>query len=268
MRIYIETDLEGPSGVWKGSQVRPDSPGDYEYGKGCLVRDVNEVVHAAFENGATEVVVRDGHGPGGLNWDQVDPRAAVERSGPTPHWFPSLNETFDCVFLIGAHAMAGTTKAFLEHTQSSRNWFDFKINGQSQGEVGQFNAYAGRYGVPLALVTGDRAVCEEMNKLFPQVVTAEVKYALYRRQCCCHPIEYCKKLLRDKTAEAMEKARSGKLQPWVLEKPVQLELTVQRVELADELPPEYRVGARTFKKTVEDQRLVMTILGPRRWPTD
>jgi D-amino peptidase len=268
MKIYIETDLEGPSGLWKGSQAHSNSGPDYEYGKRCLVRDVNEVVAAAFENGAREVVVRDGHGPGGLNWDQVDPRAGVERSGPTPHWFPSLNETFDCVFLVGAHAMAGTTKAFLEHTQSSRTWFDFKINGQSQGEVGQFAAYAGGYGVPLGLVTGDRAVCQEMSELFPQVVTAEVKYALYRKQCCCHPIEYCKKLLREKTAEAMARARSGKLKPWVLEPPVQLELIVQRVEIADDMPPEYRVAARTFKKTVEDQRLVMTLLGPTRWPTN
>jgi D-aminopeptidase len=30
---------------------------------------------------------------------------------------------------IGLHAMAGTQNAFLEHTQSSKQWFDYQING-------------------------------------------------------------------------------------------------------------------------------------------
>lgn len=266
MRIYIETDLEGPSGLWKASQVESGSGADYDYGRRCLTRDVNDVLAAAFENGATEIVVRDGHGSGGLNWDQVDPRAAIERTGPLPHVFPSLSDQFDCVFFIGGHAMAGTAGAFLEHTQSSREWFDFKINGVSQGEVGQFNSYAGHYGVPLAMVSGDRACCQEINRLFGDTLTAEVKYALYRKQCCCHPAKYCGKLLREKTSEAMAKVRAGKIAPCVLEKPVNLELTVQRVELADDMPQQYRTGPRTFSKQVSDQRLVITIKGPTDWP--
>ena len=266
MKIYIETDLEGPSGVWKASQVRPDAGKDYEYGKSCLLRDVNEVVDAAFEAGAKEIVVRDGHGPGALDWDKVDPRVSLERRGLTPRWFPSLDESCDCVLMIGAHAMAGTPGAFLEHTQSSRDWFDFKINGTSQGEVGQLAAYAGHYQVPLEMVTGDRAVCEEMHRLFPGTVAAEVKTATYRKHCTCHPIDYCRKLLRQKTGEALDAVRAGKIEPWVLDLPVGLELTLQRVELADDMPQQYRVGPRVFRKEVADQRLVMTVRGPGRWP--
>ena len=266
MKIYIETDLEGASGVWKAEQVQSASGGEYEYAKRCLVRDVNEVVEAAFANGATEIIVRDGHGPGALNWDQVDGRVSIERRGSLPVVFPSLDETCDCVFMIGEHAMAGTPRAFLEHTQSSREWFDFKINGQSQGEVGQFAAYAGYYGVPLALVTGDRALCEEVQRLLPDVVTAEVKKAGFRDQCTCRPVEQVGKLLRKKTGEAMQKVRDGKLQPCVLDKPIELELVYQRVETADRGPQELRVGPRTLRKRVEDQRLVITILGPGSWP--
>jgi len=265
VKIYIETDLEGASGVWKAEQVRPASGGEYEYGKRCLVRDVNEVVDAAFANGATEIIVRDGHGPGALNWDQVDGRVSIERRGSLPMVFPSLDETCDCVFMIGAHAMAGTAAAFLEHTQNSREWYDFKLNGQSQGEVGQFAAYAGHYGVPLALVTGDRALCAEIGRLFPDAVTAEVKKAAFRDQCTCYPAETVRKLLRERTAQAMQKVREGKLKPWVLDKPVELELVYQRVETADRGPQELRVGPRTFRKRVQDQRLVVTILGPTSW---
>jgi len=266
MKIYIETDLEGASGVWKATQVSPSAGAEYEYGKRCLVRDVNEVADAAFENGAKEVIVRDGHGPGALNWDKVDPRVSLERRGLVPLWFPHLDESCDCVFTLGCHAMAGTARAFLEHTQSSRDWFEFQINGTAQGEVGQFASYAGHYGVPLALVTGDRAVCEEMTRLFPQAVTAEMKSATYRKHCTCHPIDHCKKLLRQRTAEAMGKVRDGKIDPWVLPKPIDLALTVQRVELADDMPQKYRVGPRLFRKKVDDQRLVMTMTGPSSWP--
>lgn len=266
MKIYIETDLEGASGVWKAEQVQPTSGQQYDYGKRCLARDVNVVVDAAFDNGAAEVIVRDGHGPGALNWDQIDARASIERRGPLPWVFPSLNDKCDCVFTLGCHAMAGTPRAFLEHTQSSREWFDFKINDQPQGEVGQLASYAGHYGVPLALVSGDRAVCSEISRLFPDAVTAEVKSALWRGQCTCHPAEYCDKLLRDKTAEAIAKVRAGQISHWVLDTPVQLELVVQRVELADRMAQRYRVGPRTFRKRVQDQRLVVTIDGPESWP--
>jgi len=266
MKIYIETDLEGSSGVWKGEQVQPANTGDYAYGKRCLVHDVNTVVDSAFANGATEVIVRDGHGPGALNWDEVDRRVSLERRGALPMIFPSLDDTCDCVFMIGAHAMSGTAEAFLEHTQSSREWFDFKINGQSQGEVGQLAAYAGHYGVPLAMVSGDRALCAEIGRLFPEVVTAEVKKARYRNQCTCYPAERVTELLAHKTAEALANVRAGTCKPWILDKPIEIELMYQRVETADAGPQEFRTGPRTFKKRVEDQRLVITIDGPSSWP--
>jgi len=257
MRVYIEADLEGASGLWRGEQVRPSSPAAWAYGKGCLARDVNTVVDAAFANGASAVVVKDGHGPGGLDWLKVDARAAVERAGPAPETSPSLDETFDCVFLVGRHAMAGTPLAFLEHTQSSRNWFDFKINGRSQGEIGQLICYAGHYHVPAALVTGDRAACAEAERLFPGIVTAEVKTARCRSQATCYPPEHCRLLLRERTAEAMEKVRAGRIAPWIPDKPMSLELTVQRVELADEMDQRWRTGPRTFRKQIDDQRLVV-----------
>jgi len=258
--------MEGASGVWKASQVDPGCPAEYQYGKRCLQRDVNAVVQAAFDNGAAEVIVRDGHGPGALDWDQIDPRAAIERRALLPDLFPSLDQTCGCAIMIGCHAMAGTPRAFLEHTQSSTEWFDFKINDRPQGEVGQFASYAGHYGVPLAFIAGDRAACEEIGRLFPDTVTAEVKWALKRGECTCHPAEYCQKLLREKTAEALRKVKAGQIKPWVLDKPVEIELIVQRVELADRMPQQYRVGPRTFRKRVSDQRLVITIEGPASWP--
>jgi D-amino peptidase len=266
VKVYIETDMEGASGVWKAAQVDPSEHAEYEYGRRRLEHDVNVVVDAAFAAGANEVILRDGHGPGAMDWSNVDPRASVERRGSLPIVFPGLDDSCDCVFMIGCHAMAGTPRAFLEHTQSSREWFDFRINGQPQGEVGQLAAYAGFYGVPLAMISGDRAVCTEISRLFPWVATAEVKKAVWRGECSCHSAKHCEEVLRARTAEALDNVRGGKAQPWVLAKPVEIELVVQRVELADKLPVQYRVGPRTFRKRVADQRMVITIEGPESWP--
>ena len=258
MKVYIATDLEGASGIWRKSQVSPDFPSDYAYGKSCLTRDVNRVVESAFDHGATEIVVWDGHGPGGLNWDQVDPRVTLERQqGFGSCCFPSLDESFDCALLIGQHAMSGTQHAFLEHTQSSVAWFELKINDEPHGEMGQFAACAGHYGVPLALVSGDRACCAEASRLFPEAVTAEVKFARIRVQCSCHPAEKVDPLLREKTAEAVAKVRSGDIPPWTLSKPIRLELMYQRVETADDFERTCsrwrRVGPRTFVRETDRQ---------------
>ena len=62
LKIYIETDLEGVSGVFKFSQTREkDTPLDIE---ACefLMGDIAAVVRGLRAGGATEIIVSDGHG--------------------------------------------------------------------------------------------------------------------------------------------------------------------------------------------------------------
>jgi len=236
-----------------------DSGADYEYGKRCLTADVNHVVEAAFAAGATRIVVCDGHGPGGLNWDQVNPRVTIERGGPLPNTFPSLHEgEFDCAFLIGQHAMAGSTEAFLEHTQNGQTWFELKIAGEPAGEMSQFAAVMGYFGLPLALVSGDSGACREAARLFPSAVTAEVKATASKHQATCHPRQYVERLLADKTAEAMANVRAGKVKSWIVPGPVTVELTLQRLDLSDEWarshPSARRITSRTLQWEVPDAR--------------
>jgi len=264
MNIYIMTDLEGASGVWKDTQVFSENTSDYAYAKKCMARDVNTVVKTAFAEGATKIVVVDGHGPGCLDWDEVDPRVSLERpSLIAGHTFPSLDASFDCVFLIGQHAMAGTANAFLEHTQDSTRWFDYQLNGVSHGEISQLAAFAGHFEIPLVFVSGDRAACEECHRLFPEIITAEVKYAQERNAASCHPAEYCQNLLRDKTIESMTKVRAKKIAAWKPKKPILVELTLQRVAEADQRakhkPLSKRVAPRTFQRSVDDARLIYDI---------
>ena len=76
---------------------------------------------------------------------------------------------------VGAHAMAGTEKAFLDHTQSSTDWFEYCIAGNPQGEMAQQAYFLGAFGVPLVMMSGDAAACAEAKALVPNVAIACVK---------------------------------------------------------------------------------------------
>ena len=61
-KIYILTDLEGVSGVYKFSQTREkDTPQNI---KACeyFMDDLSAVIRGLKEGGATEILVIDGHG--------------------------------------------------------------------------------------------------------------------------------------------------------------------------------------------------------------
>ena len=260
MKIYIATDMEGISLIWKPEQVSSDQGAEYEYGRRQSTADVNAAVAACFDAGATRVVVQDGHGPSALLWDQIDPRAEIER---VPHGgclLPSLDESFDALLEVGRHAMAGTPMAFLEHTQSSRTWFCYKLNGVPYGEIAQEAFYAASFGVPLVFVSGDRAVCREAEEQFPGVVTAEVKCAVKRNAAHCLSGEVARRRIVEGVRKALIPANRKKMKPVRLSTPITVELTFQRVDLADDYMGRRnieRVDGRTIRFIADNQRDIL-----------
>jgi len=259
MKIYLLCDMEGTSGIWRREQT-DSSSAHYQQGRELLMADVNAAIRGAYEGGASEILVCDTHG-GGPNFliEKMDPRPRYETPSESSP-LPSIDETFAGLILTGHHAMAGTLNGFLDHTQSSASWFDYQINGESYGEIGQETAYAGHWGVPLIMVTGDEAACAETQRQFAGAVTVAVKRALGRnRACCLHP-EKARELIRQGAAEAVGKARM--LKPWRLVAPITLELTYYRTDMADSAaarPGNERVGARTVRRVVQSAAEVLTI---------
>lgn len=255
MKVYIATDMEGISLIWKHEQVTRDSPADYQYGQRQSVADVNAAIEAAYDAGATRVVVQDGHGPSALLWDQVDQRAEIERIAHVGNLQPSLDESFDALLLVGRHAMAGTPAAFLDHTQSSTVWFSYRINGVEYGEIGQEALYAAAFGVPLVFVSGDRAACREAERQFPGVATAEVKHAQKRAYACCVSGDEARRRIREGVKLGL--SRVGDIKPVQLATPLTIELTFQRTDYADGYLGRRgieRVDGRTIRTVVDRQQ--------------
>jgi D-amino peptidase len=258
MKVYIATDMEGISLIWKPEQVMPSSGAEYEYGRQQATADVNVAIGAAFEAGATRVVVQDGHGPSAFIWDRIDPRAEVERITSAAILQPSLDASFDALLEVGRHAMAGTLGAFLDHTQSSENWFCYRINGVAYGEIAQDAFYAAAFGVPLAFVSGDRAACAEARRQFPGTVTAEVKWAVKRNAAHCLSGPVARRRIHEGVKKAL--ANLKKIKPVKLKKPIRVELTLQRTNLADDYLGRRglaRVDGRTIRMVVADQRDIL-----------
>jgi D-amino peptidase len=249
MKIYIMTDLEGVSGVDNYDMIQPDNP-RFEESRLRLTEDVNAAVAGAFEGGATEVMVLDGHhkGYGNIIWEKIDPRATKDER-PNKNWWSSLDSTFGGTFFVGAHAMAGTMNAFLDHTQSSLSWYDYYVNGRKFGEIGQWALCAGHFGVPLVMVAGDDAAVVEAYQFFNPVETAAVKRGVGRMSAVLVDLAEAHCRIRDAAGAAM--SHVGKAKPFTTALPAEIILDLMRTEHADshaKEPGVERVGPRRVRK--------------------
>lgn len=258
MRIYISADIEGVTDVTVWDETKDGGSG-YEAARTQMTAEVAAACRGAFAGGADEVVVKDAHG-GALNLNHGGLPRGVQliRSwcASIDSMMAGVDRGFDGVFFTGYHSEGGSNANPLAHTTTWSNVYQTKINGSLVSEM-EINAMiSGRYGVPVALVTGDKAICEKAEKFIPGVVTAPVKEGIGRATWNIHPADACDKIEAAAKAAA-ENLKSGALKPVeVPEKPV-LEITYRQhfdaknalcypgTELVD--PHTVRYAARDFE---------------------
>jgi len=174
MKIYMMTDLEGVAGVLNFQEWTGPGKPHYDLARKFLTLEVNAAADGFFEGGATEILVVDGHGPGGINIELLDPRVEYLRGwgeGPYPL---CLDDGFDAVASVGQHAKAGTEYGHMAHTQSTA-YIDLSVNGVSIGEFGQLVMCASELGIRTIFGSGDRAFTLEAEALVPGIETVAVK---------------------------------------------------------------------------------------------
>ena len=211
MKVFISADMEGATGVVAWVQTEPKYPA-YEAARALMIGDVNAAIAGAFEGGATEVIVNDSHDLMlNLPLAELDPRARLLSGPEKPLSMVEGVEGCDLAFFTGYHARMGTPRAVLDHTyvfRCHRVW----LNDLEVGETGINAAVAGHYGVPVALVTGDEAVCAEARELLGEVETAAVKEARGRQSALCAPQSATRELIREASQCAV--AGAGRFKPF------------------------------------------------------
>ncbi len=186
MRVHVISDIEGVAGVVKWGQTGGDTKLFHE-ARVLYTEEINAAVRGARAAGATEIVVVDCHGAGGdytfnsLVADLLDPDCEYVVQNEWTEYTAFLESGADAALFVGMHAMAGTADGVLSHTVSGQAWQNLRFNGTLVGETGINAALCGRWGVPVLLVTGDRAVCAEARALLGAgLTTVEVKEGLGR----------------------------------------------------------------------------------------
>lgn len=216
LKIYIVTDLEGVSGVVEFEDRKDESPRNialrHKYFR-LLAGEVNAAIEGAFAAGATEILVNDCHGGCyTIDFELLDPRVRVIHGRERPVWCVGLDETFDAMFSLGAHAMAGTRGGVLYHTWSCQVR-QMRLCGRPVGELGLEAFCAGAYGLPLVYVTGDTAACREAEQLIPNITTVAVKEGLSRYSAIAYPPAKARQMIREGAQRAIANLKNVK--PWL-----------------------------------------------------
>jgi len=254
--VFISIDMEGIAGIAHLQQVMRGSD-DFPASRELMTDEANAAVAGSFEGGASAVVVNDSHGDMyNLLAERMDPRAELLIGSPKVlSMMQGFGPEFEVALFIGYHAAAGTQAAVMDHTYSGRLLYEVRVNGEPVTEAELNAAFAGTYGVPVGLVTGDDKICALASKKIPGVRTVMVKEAYGRNVArSLHP-QVARDAIRKAAGEAV--AGKGDLSPYLIEPPIMLEADIANTSATDLCalaPGAERTGPRTVRFETDDFR--------------
>ena len=256
MKIYISVDMEGIAGVAAAKQVQPDQK-EYERFRRLMTQEANAAVEGALAGGAREVVVSDGHGPMTNILVEELHRDARLLSGSNRLLcqMEGIDQTFAAVFFIGYHQREGGGDGILNHTLLGRIVQEVRLNGEPADEAAINGGLAGVFGVPVALVSGDTAVCAEAERRLRGVLVAPVKEGFDRYAGLSITPEKAQALIRERAREAMDAVRAKRVAPYKVTAPVTFEVEFKRTapaRMATLFPGVERRGPCTIAVTDPD----------------
>ena len=252
MKVFMVTDMEGVAGVVSFEQQSYPDGKYYERAKLLETAEVNAAVDGLLDAGVEEVLVWDGHGAGGIDFETLHPMAKLLHGRPSPPW-SRLNEVivqYDLCVMIGQHARAGVVTGNQNHTQSSRTIDYYKLNGKEIGEIAQIALYFGSFGIPLIFLSGEEDACREVEDLIPGITTAAVKQGLGRGSAISLSAQAARRRIREGTKSAIERQRIEPIPPLVWDGPFVLEKRYFHTDVADSMadrPGVERVDSQTVR---------------------
>jgi D-amino peptidase len=164
-----------------------------------------------------------------------------------------IDRTFDGVIFLGYHASTANERGVRAHTFSSASVTGVRLNGRSMSEASVNAAIAGHFGVPVIMVSGDNIAVAETQVLIGDIEGAVVKWAKGFHSAETLTPEAAYGVIRDHTRAALR--RIDQFQPFVLETPLTLELSLKNyrpAELLAYLPGVERVNSHTIRYRGED----------------
>ncbi len=207
MKVYISADIEGVTGATHWDET-DQAKAEYPAFREQMTAEVAAACEGALQAGATEIWVKDAHDTARNILAAKLPREARLIRG----WAMSplmmvqeLDESFGAVMMIGYHSRAGVGSSPLAHTMTG-GFSHVRLNERYASEF-LIHAYAAAsLGVPVALVSGDRGLCDEATDLNPHIAAVAVKEGIGSSTVNIHP-----SLAVDRIREEAARALRGNL---------------------------------------------------------
>ncbi|MEK4494435.1 M55 family metallopeptidase [Ureibacillus sp. FSL W8-0352] len=175
MKVYISADLEGVAGSTTWIETEKNTP-DYAPFQKQMTKEVEAAIEGAIAGGATEIILKDAHDSArNIDFSNLPENVKIIRgwTGDPMCMVAGLDESFDRAIFIGYHSKGGSHRNPLAHTLVVNA--DVKINGEYASEF-LINAYAAAlHGVPVAFVSGDVGLTEEIKSVNENIVTLPIK---------------------------------------------------------------------------------------------
>ena len=230
-RYLVAADLEGIHGVVGVPYETLNGAPDFEIAKVNAAKEINAVVRALYDSGASRVDVWANHGGAdNLDYPSVDPRATIvprntERLYRRFYFIPE-GERYDGMILLGYHSREGTVGGVLAHTYNSKGIQYYKLNGRAIGEI-EFDSYvAGYLGFSTILVASDDICVNQAKETLPKIETVITKYGKGRNAADFRESEVVLADLYAATLRAIERVPA----PLSLDFPCSFEIRTTRIE--------------------------------------
>lgn len=204
MKVFISVDMEGISGLANWKEPREVMSKEME-------ADLLAAINGALEAGADEILVADSHSVGmNISPEVLPDRVTLVRGFPRKYFMmEGLTSEFNVAFFIGYHAPAGYIRGQMDHTYSSYSLFEVKVNGEVFGEAELNALYTGQLGVPVGLITGDKALFEFSHPKFPPTTKFVVtKEGVSRFSAKLYPLSKVRKKIKDAAYEIVRNVNS------------------------------------------------------------
>ena len=210
MRVFISADIEGTCGINAWPETERSTPMDYAPYQKQMTKEVEAACKGAMAAGADEVFVKDAHDSArNLDPSELPESIRIMRgwSGDPLSMMSGVDKgQFDAALFTGYHAWASCGGNPLSHTMNLQNEF-VTINGVRASEF-LMNAYtAGYYGVPVAFLSGDKALCTFAKELIPGITTVAVNEGVGGATVSMHP-KAAVKAIREGAEMAVKNAQN------------------------------------------------------------
>jgi len=264
MRLFLSVDMEGMPGIFSKLQTDPDGS-RYEEGR-KIMTDITLIFLENFHKyGFEEIMVADSHdGMGNIYYDRIPSYAKLMRGARRPlSMITGIDKGFDGLALIGYHSAAGTMHSSFDHTYSSTKFHEIRFDGKRMSEYLLVSLIAGKFNVPVILVSGDQFLMQEVLERTPWAKYVKLKDSIWRHSSISPSLEELRREIELRCQESISSLRNGLMRPFKLEGMHTVEFVMKNSEdadLAELIPGLKRVDAYTLVMQTGDPIEIYNIM--------